>query len=337
MTSHAEYGLKTPGTEVAKAFKNELKGKNSKLIYLSASVPRLGKLKLGSTVLVTGIGPKGIGGATARAFASQEPALLILASRTQEKIDSVATNIRAAHPNLRVETVLLDLASQKSIRKAAGEIQKLTDKLDILVNNAAAVVYTRSKTAEGIELQFGVNHVGPFLLTNLLMPLLLKSAETGSPGSTRIVSLTSAGHRLSPVRFSDYNLEGKPIPKEEEPFSPMPPMFAKSAEDGYNGTVAYAQSKTANILFTVYLQEHLHKRGIASYVLHPGSTISNTLPSPLEPCGHSLINHPEQASTRNWAVTRTKLWLKNSRMSRPIGGRKMRAVPPPWLRLWILA
>lgn len=226
-----------------------------------------------TTVLVTGIGPNGIGGATARAFASQGPSLLILASRTQNKIDSVAAEIRKSYPSVRVEPVLLDLSSQKAIRDAAAEVGKLTDKLDILVNNAGAVVYERQKTAEGIELQFGINHVGPFLFTNLLVPLLLKSAEAAPAGATRVVSLSSAGHRLSPIRFSDYNLEGgRPIPKEEEPFSPLPPMFAKETEDRYNGTIAYAQSKTANILFTKSLQEYLGKRGISPYSLHPGST-----------------------------------------------------------------
>lgn len=248
-------------------------------------------------MLVTGIGPKGIGGATAKAFASQEPGLLMLASRTPEKMQSVTATIRADYPNTRVETISLDLASQKSIREAVEEIKKLTDRLDILVNNAGAAVYTRQKTAEGIELQFGVNHVGPFLLTNLLLPLLLESAKAGAPGSTRVVSLSSAGHRLSPVRFSDYNLEGHPIPEAEEHFKPLPPMFAKTPADGYNGTVAYAQSKTANILFTLYLQEHLHKRGIASYTLHPGSMVirSNLGAYIVNP--RSLTS--EQVSTRN--------------------------------------
>jgi NAD(P)-dependent dehydrogenase (short-subunit alcohol dehydrogenase family) len=147
----------------------------------------------------------------------------------------------------------------------------LTGTLDILVNNAGIVVYTREKTEEGIEWQFGTNHIGPFLFTNLLLPLLQKAADKATPGSTRIVNLSSAGHRLSPIRFSDYNLEGKPIPPEEDHFKPLSPAFARTTEDGYNGIVAYAQSKTANVLFTLYLQEHLRSRGISSYVLHPGS------------------------------------------------------------------
>ena len=197
---------------------------------------------------------------------------MILASRTKEKLDTVAATIQGKYPGVKVETVVLDLSSQQSIRDASNKIRSLTDKLDILVNNAAAVFYSRLKTAEGIEYQFGVNHVGPFLLTNLLLPLLLNAAGSAPPGATRVVNITSAGHRLSPVRFSDYNIEGKPLPKDEEPFSPLSPMFAKYTEDGYNGTIAYCQSKTANILFSLYLQNHLQKRGITSFALHPGST-----------------------------------------------------------------
>lgn len=222
-------------------------------------------------VLITGVGPNGIGEGTAVAFASQKPNLLILASRTGEKLQAVAKKIEDSYPGVRVEIVLLDLSSQKSIREAAASVEKLTDTLNILVNNAGLTIYERRKTAEGIELQFGTNHIGPFLFTNLLLPLLVRAAEKASPGSTRIVNVSSAGHRLSPIRFHDYNLEGKPIPPEEDHYKPLLPAFARTTDDGYNGIVAYAQSKTANILFSLYLQEHLRSRGIASYALHPGS------------------------------------------------------------------
>lgn len=175
------------------------------------------------------------------------------------------------YPGTRVEIVTLDLGSQKSIRQAAADVAALTDKLDILINNAGIVVTSRQATPEGIEQQFGTNHIGPFLFTNLLLPLLRKAAESNPPGSTRVVSLSSAGHRLSPIRFSDYNFEGKDVPPEEDHFKPLPGAFGKCAPDGYNGIVTYAQSKTANILFTVYLQKHLSKQGIAAYCLHPGS------------------------------------------------------------------
>ncbi len=148
----------------------------------------------------------------------------------------------------------------------------MTDKLDILVNNAGTCVVTRLKTAEGIDLQFGVNHIGPFLLTNLLLPILENAARDSPPGVTRVVNLSSGGHRLSPMRFHDFNFEGKPVPPDEDHFKPLPGAFSKFTEDGYNGIVTYAMSKTANILFTLYLQPRLLKRGIAAYAIHPGST-----------------------------------------------------------------
>lgn len=187
---------------------------------------------------------------------------------------SVVSSIHETYPGVHVELVQLDLSSQDNIRSAVKAVQQLTDELHLLINNAAAVVYSRQTTAEGIELQFGVNHIGPFLFTNLLLPLMFKASASSSPGSVRIVNVSSAGHRLSPVRFSDYNLEQKidTLPDDEKPVSPLPPMFSRvTTDDDYNGAVAYGQSKTANILFSLYLQEHLRQRGITSYALHPGS------------------------------------------------------------------
>ncbi|KAK4120464.1 NAD(P)-binding protein [Parathielavia appendiculata] len=250
MTSNSTFGQRTPGSEVARVFAEQIRGK---------------------TILVTGVSPKGIGSATVLNLASQNPGLLILASRTKSRLQEVANQIAEKFPSTRVEIVLLDLGSQKSVRQAAADVAALTDKLDILINNAGIVVTSRQATPEGIEQQFGTNHIGPFLFTNLLLPLLCKAAKSNPPGSTRIVSLSSAGHRLSPIRFSDYNFEGKEVPPEEDHFKPLPGAFAKCAPDGYNGIVTYAQSKTANILFTVSLQKHLTKAGIAAYTLHPGT------------------------------------------------------------------
>ncbi|AEO68559.1 717e08bc-3d8f-40cf-91fd-5198c6e3a931 [Thermothielavioides terrestris] len=250
MASHPEFGERTQGSEVARVFADQIRGR---------------------TILVTGVSPKGIGRTTALNLASQKPGLLILASRNRSRVQEVAAEIEEKYPGTRVEIVILDLGSQKSIRQAAADVAALTDKLDILINNAATCVTTRQATPEGIEQQFGTNHIGPFLFTNLLLPLLRKAAETSPPGATRVVSLTSAGHRLSPIRFSDYNFEGKPVPPEEDHFKPLPGAFAKCTPDGYNGIVTYAHSKTANILFTLSLQQELPKLGIAAYAVHPGT------------------------------------------------------------------
>jgi NAD(P)-dependent dehydrogenase (short-subunit alcohol dehydrogenase family) len=220
-------------------------------------------------VLITGVSPEGIGSSTASGIASQSPSLLILASRTSSKLEIVAKSIQDAYPNVNVRTVLLDLMSQESIRKAATEVTKLTDRLDILINNAAIMTPTRQLTAEGIEAQFGSNHIGHFLLTNLLIPRLLSAAKSNAPGSTRVVNLTSLGHRLSPVRFHDYNFEGNEIPPEETPL-PLRGAFAKATVGAYNGYIAYGQAKSANVLFSVELTKTYKTKGLVSYAVHPG-------------------------------------------------------------------
>lgn len=150
--------------------------------------------------------------------------------------------------------------SQKSVRLAAKEITTLTSHLDLIINNAGFMSQTRRTTEEGIEGQFGANHVGHFLLTNSLMPLLRTSS------APRVINLTSLGHRISPVRFSDYNITGKDIPDSEKNPGPLPPLFTQTTEDGYNGWIAYGQAKSANILFSI----GLNQRGVRSLAVHPG-------------------------------------------------------------------
>ncbi|PSN59450.1 NAD(P)-binding protein [Corynespora cassiicola Philippines] len=247
--THPEWNQETGGLDVAKAFSEHVHGKH---------------------VLVTGVSPESIGSSTALSIASQGPGLLILASRTQSKLDAVVHSIRSAYPNTRVETVLLDLMSQSAVGQTASDVGKLTDRLDVVINNAGIMSPKRLWTAEHIEGQFGSNHIGHFLLTNLLLPQLLKSARLNTRGSTRVINLTSLGHRLSPIRFHDYNLEGKEVPSSEM-HAALPPMFQQGADDGYNPYIAYGQSKTANILFSLSLTQQLEAQGIVSYAVHPGS------------------------------------------------------------------
>ncbi|KAK5633793.1 hypothetical protein RRF57_009507 [Xylaria bambusicola] len=243
MTSKPDWGLKTSALNVAEEYADRIKGKN---------------------IIVTGVAPQGVGEGTALAFASQQPANLLFLSRTKEKLEAIADIIRITYPGVSVRTIVVDLASQKSIRKAVQKVKNTISTLDILVNNAGVTRRLRHWTEEGIEMQFGVNHIGTFLLTSLLFPLLKAAAEKSPPGATRVINLSSHGHMLSPIRFHDYNMENKKIPQEEKP-TRMPPAFAKPSEDGYLSTIAYAQSKTANILFTLYLQEHARASGIMSY------------------------------------------------------------------------
>jgi NAD(P)-dependent dehydrogenase (short-subunit alcohol dehydrogenase family) len=214
----------------------------------------------------------------ALAVASQGPTILILASRTERKIDEVAYKINQTYPAVPVKRVIVDFASQDSIRAAAAHINVSISKLDTLINNAGLMTPNRGWTREHLELQFGVNHIGPFLFTNLLLDKMLQAASEAPPGSTRIINVTSQGHRLSPIRFHDYNFEGKEIPKDEEPPASIRPQMLEG-KDGYPGFLAYGQSKTANILFSVRLTQILRSRGIISFSLHPGSRFTLSTPS----------------------------------------------------------
>jgi len=219
-----------------------------------------------------GVSPNSLGEHLALAIARHSPSLLILASRTLSKINEVITTIRQTAPNTAIKTVTIDLSSQASIRQAAKEIDFMAEKLDILINNAAVNVPNYETTKEGIEMHFGTNHVGLFLLTNLLLPKVIQAAEQSDvKGSTRIVNLTSAGHRLSPIRFTDYNFQklDKDLEIGEQPPRGLP-VALLDPKKSYSPYVAYGQSKTANILFSVSLTEALNSKGILSFSVHPG-------------------------------------------------------------------
>jgi NAD(P)-dependent dehydrogenase (short-subunit alcohol dehydrogenase family) len=154
------------------------------------------------SVLITGVSPKSIGEGLALALAAHSPRLLILASRTLSKIRAVSDSIHTSHPHVIVQEVVVDLSSLKSVRKAAESCKKILEKegrgIDVLFNNAGINISERRLTEEGVEMQFATNHLGPFLLSNLLLPFM----KTGNRGA-RVVNTSSEAHRISPVRFSD--------------------------------------------------------------------------------------------------------------------------------------
>jgi NAD(P)-dependent dehydrogenase (short-subunit alcohol dehydrogenase family) len=221
-------------------------------------------------VLITGVSPKSLGESMAFSIASQKPALMILASRTRSKIDAVADKITETFPDALLKAVSVDFSSQESVREAAKEVDKMADKIHVLINNAGLMVPERRFTKEGIELQFGTNHIGPFLFTNLLMNKIRRAARESTPGATRIVNVSSSAHNFSPIRFSDYNFTGNHLRPEERPPSGLPGIIFKPGPV-YGGFLSYGQSKTANILMSVYLTDRLSQQGILSYSVHPGS------------------------------------------------------------------
>src|SRR6266536_4270070 len=155
-------------------------------------------------VIITGIRPDGLGADAARAISKHDPKLLILASRSESSISEVIAAIRASSSSTtNIKPLLLDLSSQDSVRKAAAQVLDMTSVVDVLINNAGVMMTPEFKaTPEGVEWHFGINHLGHFLFTNLIIPTLLKA-----PIGARIVNVSSNAHRATGVNFEDVNFQ----------------------------------------------------------------------------------------------------------------------------------
>ncbi|KAF2471823.1 NAD(P)-binding protein [Lindgomyces ingoldianus] len=197
------------------------------------------------TIIITGVSPSGLGAEAARVIFKHNPKLLILASRSKKAIDDTIVAIGGSSASKNVRAVEFDLSDFKSVRKAAEEILETAPAVDVLINNAGIMMLPEFKTTkQGNEMQFGVNHLGHFLFTNLLIPSLLQS-----PAGC-VVNISSAGHRVSGVHLEDVNFSNG---KTYEPF------------------IAYGQSKSSNILFSVSLTHKLGKKGLRSFAVDPGA------------------------------------------------------------------
>ena len=196
----------------------------------------------GVNVVVTGASA-GLGVETVRAVAARGATVVGLARDTSKAEKALAE--AGAEGDIEVREV--DLASLASIRSFADAFYADGhDRIDVLINNAGIMACPQGATADGFELQFGTNHLGHFLLTGRLLPLLL----TGTPA--RIVNLSSAGHQFAPTDPDDPNFETTP----------------------YDPWIAYGRSKTANILFAVGLDRRLRDRGVRATALHPGGIVT---------------------------------------------------------------
>ena len=208
----------------------------------------------------------------------------------------MVADIEKQYPSVTVKVVLLDLASVDSIKKASEEVGSLVDHLDVLINNAGVSMTERSpiKAPDGTTLDssFFINHLGVFLFTTLLLPVLQASAARSPTGATRIVNVSSHGHRLSPVRFSDYAFEKGvyDVPDSEAPRKGIPDHLSKT-KNGYPGFFGYAQSKTANILHAAELSRRLGRNriNIVAFSVHPG-TIETELSRGLDEEGRATIS-----------------------------------------------
>ena len=196
---------------------------------------------IGKTAIVTGAN-SGMGMATARALLD-EGATVIMLCRS-EKRGKEAYEKLLEDGNGRTYLILADLGDYDSIRNFAKQVKERFDKIDILVNNAGFISLDRQETKEGIERQFGINHVGHFLLTTELLDMM-------GEGS-RIVNVASGAHKTGKIHFDDINLH-----------------------KGFNVFKAYSQSKLANVLFTRELARRVKDRGITVNCCHPGAVATN--------------------------------------------------------------
>jgi retinol dehydrogenase 14 len=192
----------------------------------------------GRTVLVTG-GTGGIGRATALGLATMG-AHLAITGRDRGRTEGAAGELRAAGGG-QVDVFVADLSCQSEVRRLAGEVLQRRSRIDVLVNNVGGYWTTRHVTADGLERTFALNHLAPFLLTNLLLDRLTQSAPA------RVVTVSSNAHARGRIDFDD--LQG---------------------ERSYSGARAYSQSKLANVLFTYELARRLQATSVTANALHPG-------------------------------------------------------------------
>lgn len=207
----------------------------------------------GKTVIVTGAN-SGLGRATTAELLRQH-ARVIMACRDRVRAEEAARELRAelglcarGGGECRGQLLVreLDLASLRSVRSFCQQVLQEESRLDVLINNAGIYQCPYMKTEDGFEMQFGVNHLGHFLLTNLLLGLLKNSAPS------RIVVVSSKLYKYGEINFDDLN-----------------------SELNYNKSFAYSRSKLANILFTRELARRLENTGVSVNVLHPGIVRTN--------------------------------------------------------------
>lgn len=196
------------------------------------------------TCLITGA-TSGIGKVVATELAKLNGEILIT-GRNPQKLEAVSREIKFQSGNSRITYFCADFSDLEQVRKMAEEILRNYPHLDILINNAGAYISIREMTKYGVEKTFLVNHLAPFLLTNLLMQRLQTSAQA------RIINISSDVHQLGSIDFDNLGFD-----------------------HGYFGLIAYARSKLANILFTYELARRINSTSLTVNSLHPGHVVTN--------------------------------------------------------------
>ena len=198
----------------------------------------------GKTCLITGA-TSGIGKAAAVQLA-ELGATLVLVGRNPAKTEAVIGEVKQRTGNAEVYALIADLSVQQAVRRLAGDFADRYPRLDVLVNNAGAVMLSRQESADGIEMTFAVNHLNYFLLTSMLLDVLRSSSPS------RIINVSSSSHHNGPMDFEDLQLR-----------------------HGYGGYRAYGCSKLANLLFTYELARRLEGTGVTVNGMHPGLVATN--------------------------------------------------------------
>jgi len=223
---------------------------------------------LGRACLITGAN-RGLGKATSVGLARLGATVLMLC-RDRARGDRALEAVRYNYGNDAVSLVVADLASLSSIRRAAAQIAEQHAALHVLVNNAGVNIARRRESVDGFELTFAVNHLAPFLLSNLLLPLLEASAPS------RIVNVTSSFERFGKIHSDNLQLSR-----------------------GYSATCAYTQSKLANALYTYELAERLQGTGVTANCVHPGlvaTDLMRDLPAWLRSLLDKVLITPEKGA-----------------------------------------
>ncbi|KAH0551547.1 hypothetical protein GP486_007237 [Trichoglossum hirsutum] len=264
----------------------------------------------GKVILVTG-GNTGIGKETVLQLAKHSPSCIYLAARNATKAEAAIREIKGIVSDARVEYLELDLSSCASVKRAAGEFLRKERRLDILINNAGVMGLPATETPEGYDIQFGTNHIGHHLLTKLLIPTLLETAEQpdSKPKGVRVVNVSSSAHAVAPpggIVFDNINLERA------------------------NALTRYGQSKLANILDTRELARRYP--GITSVAVHPGVILTHLYDAicgwgPVFRYGVALFgrlfmqNVVQGALNQLWAATSDE--VENGSYYHPVGSKSM--------------
>lgn len=240
---------------------------------MSFSLDKTPSLK-GKIAVVTGANT-GLGYETALGLTSKD-CKVIMACRNRDKAEKAMADIRKEVPNADLEFIKLDLNSLKSVQEFSKAYKEKHDRLDLLINNAGLMIPPLMRTEEGFESQFGVNHLGHFLLTNLLFPIINKTENA------RIVSLSSIAHKNGRIYFDDPNWE-----------------------KSYSRSDAYNQSKVACLMFAYELQRRLNdsRSTVISVAAHPGvsdTELGRYIPKVLyylfKPITPLFTHHPKEAA-----------------------------------------